>query len=138
MEKLCEMLKQYGPLAGRILLASIFVVSGWGKITGFSGTVAYMAAKGMPLTEFLAVGAIVVELGGAIALILGWQARCGAIALFLFMIPTTLIFHNFWAADAAQVQGQTIHFLKNLSIMGGLLYVAAFGAGPLSVDNHRS
>jgi putative oxidoreductase len=138
MEKLCGMLKQYGPLAGRFLLASIFVESGWGKITGFSGTVAYMAAQGMPLTEFLAVGAIVVELGGAIALMLGWQARWGAIALFLFMIPTTLIFHNFWAAEAAQVQGQTIHFLKNLGIMGGLLYVAAFGAGPLSVDNRRT
>ena len=68
MEKLCETMRQYGPLAGRILLASIFVVSGWGKITGFFGTVAYMSARGMPLTEFLAVGAIVVELGGAIAL----------------------------------------------------------------------
>jgi putative oxidoreductase len=138
MEKLCETMKRYGPLAGRILLGLIFVVSGWGKITGFSGTVAYMAAKGMPLTEVLAVGAIVVELGGAMALMLGWQARWAAIALFLFMIPTTVIFHNFWAAEAAQVQGQTIHFLKNLGIMGGLLYAAAFGAGPLSVDNRRS
>jgi putative oxidoreductase len=137
MEKLCELAKQWGPLAGRILLALIFVESGWGKVTGFAGTVANMTAKGMPLTEFFAVGAIVVELGGGIALILGWHARWAALALFLFLIPATLIFHNFWAVDPAQVAGQTIHFLKNLCIMGGMLYVIAFGAGPASIDARK-
>ena len=137
MRKLCEMLMHYGPLAGRILLAAIFVMSGWGKVTGFAGTAAYMAAKGMPFPELLLPGAIAVELVGGILLILGWQARWAALAIFLFMIPTTVIFHNFWAVDAAQVQGQAIQFMKNLAIMGGLLYVMAFGAGPLSLDNRR-
>lgn len=138
MNALCEAVKQYGPLGGRILLALIFLVSGYGKLTGFDGTVGYIAASGMPLPQLAAIGAIVVELGGAILLIVGWQARWAAAAIFLFLIPTTLIFHNFWAADAAQVQGQTIHFLKNVCIMGGMLYVMAFGAGPLSVDNRKS
>lgn len=137
MEKLCEMMKHYGPPAGRVLLALIFVISGWGKITDFSGTVAYMEAKGMPLTGLLAVGAIIVELGGSAALILGWKARWAAAAIFLFMVPATLIFHNFWAADPAQAQGQTIHFLKNLGIMGGMLYIMAFGAGPVSIDARK-
>lgn len=138
MNALCEAVKTYGPLAGRILLALIFLVSGYGKITGFEGTVGYIAKSGLPLPQLAAIGAIVVELGGAILLIIGWQARWAATAMFLFLIPTTLIFHNFWAADVAQVQGQTIHFMKNLCIMGGMLYVMAFGAGPLSVDNRKS
>jgi putative oxidoreductase len=124
-------------LAGRILLALIFVISGFGKITGFEGTVGYIAAKGLPLPQLGAVLAIVVEFGAGILLVIGWQARWAATALFLFLIPTTLIFHNFWAADAAQVQSQTIHFMKNLCIMGGMLYVMAFGAGPFSVDNRK-
>jgi len=138
MEMACELVKRYGPAAGRALLAMIFVFSGWEKITGFSGTVAYMASKGMPLTAFFAVGAIILELGGSIALILGWHVRWGALALLVFMVPTTLIFHDFWAVDPAQAQGQLIHFLKNLGIMGGLLYVMAFGAGPVSLDNRHS
>jgi len=135
MNTLCEAIKAYGPLAGRILLALIFVVSGFEKITGFEGTVGYIASKGMPLPQLAAVGAIAVELGAGILLVIGWQARWAAAAIFLFLIPTTLIFHNFWDAAAAQKQMQTIQFMKNLCIMGGMLYIMAFGAGPFSVDN---
>ena len=138
MHAMCEMVKTYGPLGGRILLAVLFLVSGYGKLTGFEGTVGYIASKGMPLPQLAAIGAIVFELGGAILLIAGWKTRLAATALFLFLIPTTLIFHNFWSADAAQLQSQTIHFMKNLCIMGGMLYVMAFGAGPLSVDNRKT
>lgn len=138
MSKFWEAVGQFGPLVGRILLAQLFIVSGWGKVTGFAGTAAFMASKGMPMAEFLAVCAILVELGGAIALILGWQARWAALAILAFMIPATLIFHDFWAVDAAQAQGQMIHFMKNLCIMGATLYVMAFGAGPLSVDSRKS
>ena len=134
MEKTCELIKHYGPLAGRILLAYIFVLSGIGKIGSFTGTAGYMAGKGMPFAEVLLVGAIVVELGGGIMLIAGWNTRWAALAVFLFIIPSTLIFHNFWAVDAAQVQMETIHFNKNLAIMGGMIYIMAFGAGPLSLD----
>jgi putative oxidoreductase len=96
-----------------------------------------MASKGMPFSEVLLVGTIIVELGGGLMLLAGWQARIAALAIFLFIIPATLIFHNFWAVDPAQAQGQMIHFMKNVTIMGGMLYVMAFGAGPLSLDNRK-
>jgi putative oxidoreductase len=131
----CELAKYYGPVAGRTLLALMFIISGYGKITAFAGTAGFMASKGIPMTEFALVIAILVELGGGLLLIVGWKARWAALAMFLFIIPTTLIFHNFWAADAAQAQNQMIHFMKNVTIMGGMLYVVAFGAGPLSIDN---
>ena len=137
MSALCEAVKNFGPLVGRLLIAAIFIASGYGKIGGFEGTVAQIAGKGMPLPELAAAGAIAVELVGGILLVVGWHARLAATALFLFMIPTTLLFHNFWAFEAAQQTGQRIHFMKNLAIMGGILYVMAFGAGPLSVDERR-
>lgn len=138
MHQLCEMVKQYGPLVGRILMALIFLVSGFGKITGFAGTAGYMASKGMPFAEVLLAGALVFELAGAIMLILGWRVHWGALLLIVFMIPATLMFHNFWAVDAAQYQNQLNHFLKNVAMTGGLLYVMAFGAGPLSMDSRKS
>ena len=137
MNQLCELTKQYGPLLGRILIAAIFILSGWGKITGFAGTAAFMASKGMPMAEFLLVGAIVFELAGAAMLIIGWRVQWGALLLIAFTVPATLVFHNFWAVEAAQVQNQLNHFMKNVAIVGGLLYVMAFGAGPLSVDNRK-
>ncbi len=106
MDKLCEAGKQYGPLGGRILLSLMFIISGWGKITGFTGTAGYMASVGMPFPQLLLVGAIIVELGGGLMLLFGWKARLAALAIFLFMVPATLIFHNFWAADPAQTQNQ--------------------------------
>jgi putative oxidoreductase len=137
MNALCNMMKSYGPIVGRILLAFIFVHSGWGKLGGFEKTAGTIAAKGLPLPEVAAAGAIAVELIGGILLIIGWQARWAALALLLFLIPATLIFHNFWTFEGAQFTQQQIQFMKNLCIMGGMLYVMAFGAGPLSVDNRR-
>ena len=138
MNQLCEMVRQYGPLAGRILMALIFLNSGFGKITGFAGTAGFMASKGMPFAEVLLAGALVFELAGAIMLILGWRVHWGALLLIVFMIPATLMFHNFWAVDAAQYQNQLNHFLKNVAMTGGLLYIMAFGAGPLSLDSRKS
>ena len=137
MNALCEVVKTYGPFAGRLLLALIFVTSGYGKLVGFDGTVGYIAAKGLPLPQLAAAAAIAIELVGGVLLVIGWQARWAATAIFLFLIPTTLIFHPFWAAAAANQQMETIQFMKNLCIMGGMLYVMAFGAGPLSVDNRK-
>jgi len=133
----CEFGQRYLPVLGRFLLALIFVFSGWGKIVGFAGTVSYMASKGMPWPQVLLPGAILIELGGGLALMLGWKARWAALAMFLFCIPTTLIFHNFWALPPEQAQTQMINFLKNLALMGGLLYVVAFGPGAFSVDGSR-
>ena len=138
MNALCEAVKTYGPLGGRILLALIFVMSGFTKLNGFEGTVGYIASKGLPLPQLGAVLAIVVELGAGILLVVGWQARWAATVLFLFLIPTTLIFHNFWSVAPAHKAMQTIQFMKNLCIMGGMLYIMAFGAGPFSVDNRKS
>ena len=119
---------------GRILLALIFVVSGVGKITGYAGTAAVMAAKGLPMVDVLLPLTIAVELGGGLLLALGWKTRWAAAALFLFLVPTTLIFHQFWGIEPKLAQMQKIHFLKNVAIMGGMLMVLAIGAGAWSVD----
>ena len=129
-----DALNRFGPLAGRILIALIFVLSGFGKITGFEGTVGYIASNGLPLPQLAAIGAIIVELGGGILLVVGWKARWAAAAMFVFTALAALIFHNFWAVPADQAQNQMIHFMKNISILGGLLYVIVNGSGPLSVD----
>ncbi len=133
-----DALNRFGPLAGRILIALIFVISGYGKITGFEGTVGYIASAGLPPPQVAAVGVIIVELGGGIMLVLGWKARWAAAAILLFTAIATLIFHNFWAVPADQAQNQMIHFLKNISILGGLLYVVVHGSGPLSVDGNEA
>jgi putative oxidoreductase len=121
-------------LAGRILLAAIFVISGFGKIGGFEGTVGYIASKGLPMPQVLAALTVALELGGGILLIIGFKARWVALLFFLWLIPTTFIFHKFWGIDAAQVQMQQINFLKNVSIMGGMLLLFAFGPGAYSLD----
>ncbi len=121
-------------LAGRILLAAIFIQSSYGKIGGFEGTVKYMASKGLPASEVLLPIAIAIELVGGILLVIGWKARWAAAAIFLFLVPTTLVFHNFLGLEGAEARQQMIHFMKNLAIMGGMLTVIAHGPGGWSLD----
>jgi len=121
-------------LAGRILVALLFVISGYGKIGGFDGISGYIASKGLPMPQVLAALTIALELGGGILLIAGYKVRWVAAAFFLWLIPTTFIFHQFWGIDAAQVQNQMNNFLKNVSIMGAMLMLVAFGPGAYSVD----
>jgi len=121
-------------LAGRILLALIFVISGFMKIGGFAGVAGYIGSKGLPMPEVLAALTVALELGGGILLVIGYKVRVVSILFFLWLIPTTLIFHKFWGIDAAQVQNQMNNFLKNVSIMGAMLLVFAFGPGAYSVD----
>ena len=132
-----EVVRMYGPLVGRVLLALIFIIAGFGKITGFDGTVGYMQAYNMPMPQVLAVLAIIIELGGGIMVAVGWKARWGAAALFIFVLVASFIFHAFWAVPADQMQMQRIMFLKNLAIMGGMLYIIVYGSGPASVDRNR-
>jgi len=124
-------------LAGRILMAILFLGAGVGKIAGFQGTVAYITSAGLPLPELGAVIAILVEVGGALALIAGYQTRWAALIMAVFTVAAGVFFHNFWAMPAEQVMVQQIMFLKNLSIAGGLLRLAAFGAGSISGDARR-
>lgn len=121
-------------LLGRSLLAAMFVISGFGKLTGFDGTAASIASKGLPLPQLLTAIAILIELGGGIAIILGWKTRWVALAFIVFLIVITPIFHNFWAGPPEQMMGQQNHFMKNVSILGGMLLLLAFGPGCYSVD----
>ena len=122
--------KAYVSLVGRGLIGLIFVMSGINKIADPQGTQQYMAAMGITTaTTFLYAGAVLLEVAGGLSLLLGVWAKWGAAALIVFMIPTTLIFHTNFGD-----QNQVIHFLKNLAIIGGLLYLAMYGSGRLSVD----
>lgn len=127
-------IKQYGPLVGRILLAAIFVWSGLGKLASLAGTAGYIQSAGLPAAQLLAVIAIVIEIGGGLLLVLGWKTRWAAAALFVFVLLAGVFFHAFWAAPADQALMQQIQFMKNLAIMGGLLYVVTYGSGPLSLE----
>ena len=123
-------------LAGRLGLSIIFLVSGLGKLASWPGTVAYASAKGVPV--ILLAGATALEILGALSLLAGWKTRWGVAALVAFLVPVTLVFHNFWAYQGAEVQLQLIHFLKNVAIGGGLLAVLGAGPGAFSADARRS
>lgn len=122
-------MEKYIPLVARVFLSAIFIQSGMGKITGFSGTLQFMRDNGIPLTEIFLIGAIAFELLGALSVLLGYQTRIGALLLIIFLIPTTLIFHTNFAESM-----QVTQFLKNLAILGGLLMVFAYGPGAGSFD----
>jgi len=124
-----EWLKGIGILIGRILLVLIFLQSGIGKIAHFQGTTEYMAKFAMPYTNFFLIGAIFIELFGSITVITGYYTRLGAFLLAVFMIPTTLIFHTNFADP-----NQQIHFMKNVSMFGGLLVLLMAGAGRISLN----
>lgn len=123
-------------LIGRICLSSIFLIS---TPSHFSREgIAYAASQGVPLSFLLTPLAGLLALAGSVSLLIGYKAREGAWLLVLFLIPVTLIMHAFWnVSDPTAAELQRIMFLKNLSILGGVLFVAAFGAGRLSVDGWR-
>ncbi|EJL86073.1 putative membrane protein [Herbaspirillum sp. CF444] len=107
---------------GRILLASLFVISGIFKIIGFSGTVGFMASLGLPVPTLAVIVTIFVEVGAGLALMSGSRlARPAALLIAIFTVGATLAAHRFWAVDPAAMQGQLTNFLKNLSIIGALL-----------------
>lgn len=117
-------------LAGRVLIAHIFLLAGLQKIGNYAGTQGYMESMGVP--GMLLPLVILAEVGGAIALIVGWQTRWAAAGLALFCVLSALLFHaNF--SDGVQM----IMFMKNLSIAGGLLFIAAHGAGAYALETRR-
>jgi putative oxidoreductase len=123
---------RFVPAIGRFLIAVIFLISGFGKIADPAGTQAYIAAVGLPLPLIGLLLAIVVEVGGGLLLVAGYQTRLVALVLAGFTLATALAFHNNFGD-----LNQMIHFLKNIAIIGGLLQVVAFGPGAFSLDERR-
>lgn len=121
-------------LIGRLLLAVIFLVSGFGKIQGFEGVIGAIASKGFPMPQVFAAATIAIEVGAGLMLVFGWKARWAAFLLAAFTVVVSFFFHNFWAVPPAQKMTEQINFMKNLAVVGGLLFVMAFGPGRLSVD----
>ncbi|MCU1727037.1 DoxX family protein [Pseudomonas sp. 7P_10.2_Bac1] len=119
-------------LIGRVLLSAIFILSGLSKLTAPAMMIGYIGSVGLPLPQVALVVAIVIELGGGLALLTGYRARFAAAVLAVFSLVTALVFHH----DLAD-QNQFIHFFKNIAMAGGLLQVVAFGAGRFSLDARR-
>jgi putative oxidoreductase len=125
------------PLApvGRLLLSAIFLTSAiMNKIPNFNSTVDTMQKQGVPLPRFALIGAIVFLIVGSISVIIGLKARIGALLLFVFLLLATYYFHDFWTMEGDAQQEQTIQFMKNLALMGAMLFIIGNGAGPWSVD----
>jgi putative oxidoreductase len=124
--------KWYMPI-GRVLMALLFIIAGWGKITGFAGAVGMVAAAGFPMPTVMTVLAIIFEFGGGVMLLLGFHARLAAWMLIVFTAIATLGYHMDWSNQMNMIMA-----LKNLAIIGGLLYVAKIGAGGCSLAKHNT
>jgi putative oxidoreductase len=114
---------KYSYPIGRAFIGALFLISGIYKILGFAGMAGYMASAGLPMVNVLLAVTIAIEVGAGLSLVTGYKSFYGAIILAIFLVPTTAIFHAFWAADAAHFSGQLTNFLKNLAIFGGVLMV---------------
>ena len=128
-------------LIGRLALAALFLPAGLSKITGFGGTVGYIESVGLPLAALATPGAIIaiaVEVAGGLALIAGLFTRISAIVLAVFTLLASVFFHAYWSVPADQAFMQQLLFYKNLAVVGGLLVLAAHGAGQWSLDHKRS
>ncbi len=122
------------PLA-RILLAYMFVLSGWQRLTDLSGLTKLLTDKQLPYPDILAYAAAIAEFGGAVLIILGLLTRLSAFALIVFTVLATVLLHDFWnMTDAAMRMANVTQFNKNLAIIGGLMLLVATGGGPLSID----
>lgn len=125
-------------LLARILLVALFLPAGLSKIGGFEGTVGYIASAGLPLPSVAAAVAIVVEVVGPLALLVGFGTRIAALVLAVFTLVASVFFHAFWAVPADQAFVQQLMFMKNIGVVGGLLALVAFGAGRFSLDARRA
>jgi putative oxidoreductase len=125
-------------LIGRILISVMFLWSGIAKVAAFSMMTGYAQAKGLPLPAAGIATAAAIEILCGLAVLTGFQTKLASWALFVYLIPVTLLFHNFWAVQGADRMDAQVHFLKNVAIMGGLLILAASGAGGYSFDAARA
>ncbi len=121
---------------GRFLFSLIFIISGFNHFT--SGSVSYADSMGLPLADFLVPISGLMAIVGGTSLLIGLHARAGGVLLLFFLIPVTLIMHNFWRTqDPIEAQMQLIHFLKNTALIGGIILIIFFGGGPFSLDNRK-
>jgi putative oxidoreductase len=124
-------------LAARLLMVALFLPAGIGKLTGFAGTVGYISSVGLPLPTLAAVVALVVEIVGSLALLAGLGTRIAALVLAAFTLVASFFFHAYWGVPADQAFMQQLLFFKNIAVVGGLLAIAANGAGAWSLDSRR-
>jgi putative oxidoreductase len=124
-------------LAARVLMAVLFLPAGLSKLTGFAGTVGYISSVGLPLPTVGAALALVVEIVGSLALLAGFGTRVAALVLAVFTAVASVFFHAYWAVPAEQAFVTQLLFFKNLAVVGGLLAMAANGAGAWSLDARR-
>jgi putative oxidoreductase len=129
LEKKMEQSNRYLPLLGRVLIGAPFILSGLSKLMAHDATVGYIGSVGLPFPQLGWLIAMVVEMGGGTLLAIGYRTRAVAFVVALFALATALSFHRNFAD-----QNQMIHFLKNIMVVGGLLQIVYFGAGPLSLD----
>lgn len=127
-------------VAGRVALATIFLLAAVGnKIPNFDAVSKVMAAKGMPAPSLMLAGSIVFLIAGGLSVVVGYKARAGAFLLLVFLVLASYYFHDFWRlADPKEAQEQTIQFMKNLSMIGAMLFIIANGAGAWSLDARRT
>ncbi len=129
--------KSYVSVVGRLLLALMFIIAGFGKLTNLGGTAGYIASGGLPAPMVLAVLVGLLELVGGLALVVGYQVRWVGLALALFTLAASVLFHAYWSAPADQQMVARLLFMKNMSVAGGMFLISALGAGPLSLDARR-
>ena len=130
-------LSSFISLAGRVLFSAIFLLSGFLHFS--QQDISYAEHAGVPMAGFLVPASGVLALAGGLSILLGYRAKLGAWLLVVFLIPVTLMMHNFWAVkDPLMAQMQMAMFFKNVSILGGALMVTQFGAGGLSLDARRN
>ncbi|MCM2295845.1 DoxX family protein [Rhodoferax sp.] len=125
-------------LAARLLMVALFLPAGIGKLTGFAGTVGYIASVGLPLPTLAAAVAMIVEIVGSLALLAGFGTRIAALVLAAFTLVASFFFHAYWGVPADQAFMQQLLFYKNMAVVGGLLAIAANGAGAWSLDSRRA
>jgi putative oxidoreductase len=125
-------------LAARLLMVALFLPAGIGKLIGFAGTVGYISSVGLPLPTMAAAMALIVEIVGSLALLAGLGTRIAALVLAAFTLVASFFFHAYWAVPADQAFVTQLLFFKNIAVVGGLLAIAANGAGAWSLDSRRA
>lgn len=127
---------KYVPLIGRILFSFMFLLTI--KTHFSSGTIAYASSAGVPIANVLVPLSGIIAIAGALSIILGYKTKIGAWLIVLFLVPVTLMMHQFWTVtDPMAAQMQMVNFMKNISMVGGALMISYFGAGPISIDNNK-